>query len=1120
MKQYAFILTALTCIMYPSAAATEERVLARLTFRVSPAQMATFEAAYPTQIAPLLKRHGLVALPKQNRAMPDSVFSRVFVLPHPAAIIKKRRALARNRSFTETTRSLGAVRGTFAFRAYSVPAQFGKTVPAGSGTVQIAGPGKGFWQTYSEADGLATVSVYETYQDQKGYLWFCTTGGVSRYDGANWTTFDTTDGLAGSRVHAIIEDQKGHLWFGTLSYGVSRYDGTHWTTFNTTNGLAANSIATHAIVQDRKGHLWFGTANGVSRYDGTNWTTFNTRNGLANNQIRAITQDNEGHLWFGTANGVSRYDGTNWTTFNTTHGLANNRISAITQDHKGHLYFGTFNGEVSRYDGTNFTTVKTTKNLANSYINAITQDREGYLWFSTEGSGVSRYDGANWTTFSTADGLANNEVRAVTQDREGHLWFSTMGGASRYDASTFTTFDTADGLANSNVLSIAQDQNGHLWFGTRDEGVSRYDGKTFTTFTQKDGLSNNQVRAIFEDQKGHMWFGTTRGVSRYDGKTFTTFTIANGLANNWVNEIIEDQNGHLWFVTRNGINRYDGSTLTTFLKSDGLSRGWVTATTHDREGGLWFGMRGSVSRYDGKTFTTLKIDEQVKGWWPNGFVHTITQDQAGDFWFGGQGGVCHYNGQTWTLFDRPESLGGSIVWSALQDTRGHFWFGTTGGGVSRYDGQAFQTLINHDGLPDNVVQQIFQDQNDNLWFGTQRGVTRYRSPPQVSPPIIIDAVVADQKYTAPDTVQFPNTVSLVRFEFHGVSFKTRPEAMVYRYRLRGKNNTWKTTRDRRVEYESLQTGSYTFEIQAIDRDLTYSKRATVTLFVEPPFYFQAHFFIPIAGGGTLLLTILIFQTVSLLQRRRQVTNYQQAAVAELGDAREMQLSLLPKSPPQIEGFDIAGLCDPATDVGGDYYTYCHLNGTDENLSIVLMDVTGHGMRAATTTFLANGMLQSEIRNQQSPGEIFTQMHQSLKGVLPKRSYVATALAHINLKDRILTHYNAGIPEPILWRNGQSVSLKFHNTRPLGGPLTPEFESVSIPLQSKDIILFFTDGLTEASNQEGSMYGEQRLSAFLTSLNTQEQNAHTYITALQKDVQTFVGSTELEDDLTIVGVHIL
>ncbi|MCZ6679703.1 MAG: triple tyrosine motif-containing protein, partial [Candidatus Poribacteria bacterium] len=78
-------------------------------------------------------------------------------------------------------------------------------------------------------------------------------------------------------------------------------------------------------------------------------------------------------------------------------------------------------------------------------------------------------------------------------------------------------------------------------------------------------------------------------------------------------------------------------------------------------------------------------------------------------------------------------------------------------------------------------------------------------------------------------VTIPTSARLVAFEFHGKSFRTRPEGMVYRYRLVGHNEDWKNTHDHRVEYQDLPIGNYNFEVLAVDRDLVYSEPASVML---------------------------------------------------------------------------------------------------------------------------------------------------------------------------------------------------------------------------------------------------------------------------------------------------
>ena len=851
-----------------------DSTLGRFAFWVPPERMAEFEVAYQEKLVPILNRHGLMASSGQGRATPDSVFTRLFEFDTPSQVFDAQEMLEQDPAWRETLGSLGETFGTSG--QFSVPEEGGRffhyTSPSGPGQQVAAGSGQRHWSNYGVPDGLAENAVMSIAQDREGSLWFGTWGGgVSRYDGKKFTTFTTQDGLAGNWGMSIFQDREGFLWFGTRYGGVSRYDGKKFTTFSTQDGLAGDLVS--SIFQDREGLLWFGTSGGVSRYDGETFATFTTRDGLAHNFVRSIFQNQEGVLWFSTSGGVSRYDGETFDTFTAQDGLAHYNVLSIFQDREGLLWFGTHGGGVSRYDGETFTTFTTQDGLAHNGVNSIVQGRDGSLWFGTEDGGVSRYDRETFITLTTQDGLADNRVRSIVQDREGSLWFGTAGGVSRYDGETFTTFTTQDGLAPNRVNSIVQDRDGSLWFGTVGGGVSRYDGETFTAFTTQDGLVNNNVWSVFQDREELLWFGTVGGgVSQYDGETFTTFTTQDGLADNMLWSIVQDREGVFWFGTSGGgVSRYDGETFTAFTTQDGLADNRVRSIVQDREGLLWFGTHGGVSRYDGETFTTFTTQDGLA----HNRVNSIVQDREGLLWIGTDGGVNRYDGETFTTFTPQDGLAHNRVWSVVQDREGLLWFGTSGG-VSRYDGETFTTFTTKEGLTHNAVWSIFQDREGSLWFGTGSGVTRYRPPAPAPPPVFIDAVLADRRYEGLADIAIPSSVALTTFEFHGVSFKTRPDAMVYRYRLLGYEDAWRTTRAQRVEYTDLPFGRYTFVVQAVDRDLAYSETpATVSLTVQFPYE---------RLGWALALGIacvlIAWQTIRVLRRDRRL----QTANMELGEA--------------------------------------------------------------------------------------------------------------------------------------------------------------------------------------------------------------------------------------------
>ena len=263
--------------------------------------------------------------------------------------------------------------------------------------------------------------------------------------------------------------------------------------------------------------------------------------------------------------------------------------------------------------------------------------------------------------------------------------------------------------------------------------------------------------------------------------------------------------------------------------------------------------------------------------------------------------------------------------------------------VSRYDGKAFQTLTRDDGLTGGSVRDIFEDKDGNPWFGILSGLVRY-----CQPVVEIDRVIADRRYDIgrkhASPLTLPTTVGLVVIEFHGRSFKTRSEAMVYRYRLNGYDTDWKNTKNQRVEYQDLPRGNYTFEVLAVGRNLVYSEMpARVTLNVVPPFYLWASFLGPTVGSGAILLLISAISTVAFVKRRIQVRAYDRAAVAKL----RMQMSLMPEVAPQIDGIEIAGRCVPANTVNGDFFDYLESAHSNE-IGLVVADVMGKAMKGVMT----------------------------------------------------------------------------------------------------------------------------------------------------------------------------
>jgi DNA-binding NtrC family response regulator/ligand-binding sensor domain-containing protein len=730
---------------------------------------------------------------------------------------------------------------------------------------------KGTWKTYNYLDGLAHNVVRFIYRSPGGFLWFGTRDGVSRYDGKEFVNLTTRDGLAHNEVWCGCVEPDGVMWFGTRG-GVSRYDGKEFVNFTTEDGLANNYVT--AIHRDPDGVLWFGTGwrnapgKGVSRYDGRgmgdfpHFVNFTTEDGLADNTVLSIYHGSDGAMWFGTLDsGVCCYDGKEFRTYNADDGLVGNRVDVVHGDPDGTMWFGASGRGISRYDGKEFVNITRRDGLASNLPFVIYRDADGLLWFGTgmfelPGGGISRYDGRTFVNFTVQDGLVSNAIYSIYRDSDGIMWFGTdESGVSRYDSSGLMNFTTRDGLAGNNIRSIYLAPDGDVWFAT-DGGVSRYDRKKFINLTTSDGLLTNNTSAVCHDSNGALWVGTLgSGVSRYDGNRFVNFTLEEALRfqatrfGSYVSNLAHcEHDGSVWFgaygkvADGGGAYRYDGREFTRFTEEDGLPDSWVRIICHTPDGVTWFGTRdGGVSRYDGKGFRNFTTEDGLVSNW----VRAIYYAPDGVMWFGTAGGVSRYDGKEFLNFTVEDGLASNTVEAIHAASDGTMWFGTSEGGVSRYDGVNWVSLDTRDGLAGDYVSAIQEDEDGSMWIGTKEGVTRYRTS-RTRPAVRIVSVKTDREYRDLQAIPAIQVGNRVTIEYSAIDFKTVPEKRQYRCCIgeaRGDEHApplpcspapsyLPPTRNTTFDWIPREPGAYTFQVQAIDRDLNYSEPAALSLTVQ------------------------------------------------------------------------------------------------------------------------------------------------------------------------------------------------------------------------------------------------------------------------------------------------
>lgn len=235
-------------------------------------------------------------------------------------------------------------------------------------------------------------------------------------------------------------------------------------------------------------------------------------------------------------------------------------------------------------------------------------------------------------------------------------------------------------------------------------------------------------------------------------------------------------------------------------------------------------------------------------------------------------------------------------------------------------------------------------------------------------------------------------------------------------------------------------------------------------------------------------------------------------------ARQIQLSLLPTTPPALPGIELAGSCVPATHVGGDYYDF--FKNDNGVLNLVVADVSGHSFGAALMTAEARSVLRTQIHRYSDTGEVLASLNRNLHDDLDQAGlFITLFYVKYDALSRTLFYSNAGHVPPLLFRPAETACRKLDAEGLIIGVRKGEtYEARQIGMQGGDVLLLYTDGITEARNAAGDEFGVARLSRCLMEKHT--ESAQEIIAAIIREVGAFTGTSAMEDDVTMIAMKVL
>ncbi len=924
----------------------------------------------------------------------------------------------------------------------------------------------------------------------------------------------------------------------------------------TAPSIGSNSILAIHESPDEPGVLWLGTDNGLTRFntrsargDSRQFIHFTTRpdtpGGLNNRRINSICEsriDGSTILWLGTAGGgLNRFNKLSGTF---THykidpldmeGYAYNDVPVVCEDRDGILWVGSDGGGLNIFDRETERFLPFKNDPGNIYsissnnVQSLYEDRTGILWIGTWGGGVNKLDRYS-TPFlhfgndpKNSNSLSHNRILSLFEDRDGIIWIGTDGGGlDRFDPvnNQFTHYRSEPGnsgsLSSNYIISLYQDRRGYLWIGTWREGLNRFDPRTgkVERFRHDDNdassIRGNLIFDTWEDDNGRLWVGTDQGAdwidTRFDRKEdarFHHFTVDKAWPANLdrvpFRKFYQDRKGMLWIISALNILRLDpANTGDSFKKFTLFSHNpenqssigaQIICMYQDRSGTMWFG-----TLFDG-LYKLAGND-----------CSTVTPEDAA---------IVRYG--------TDDGLPSNQVNGILEDGKGDLWLSTLKG-LSRFDPQkeVFRNYDPTDGLAGYEFNgTCIKTHDGKMYFGGVNGLTafipdRIRQNPYI-PGIVLTSLSQGGAQIATET-NIENLTALVlrwpknffEFEFAALNY-SQPEKNQFAYFLEGFDDDWHSTGTRRFgQYTNLPGGDYTLRIKGSNNDGLWNETGiSLAITIQPPFWYTWWF---------RIMIVLLISGIALAIFRGRLRRVRMQT--ELHAAHNAQMSIMPAADPQLEGFDISGVCIPANEVGGDFFDYIRPIEPDGYFYIMTGDVSGKAMASAMTAVMASGMIYSKAHECLPVDRMMTQLNQPLLEKTDKSMFTALCIAAIDKNNKQLSFVNAGLEHPLLKQGGRAEFVAGSGPKfPLGTVAGTVYQATTVDLSSGDLFIIYTDGVSESRNHAKEQYGVQRLKALVEDSDTDKLSAKEIKHLIVEDIRHFSHRTAQYDDIALVVIKV-
>ena len=611
---------------------------------------------------------------------------------------------------------------------------------------------------YTTADGLAHNVINKIVRDSRGFLWFCTEDGLSRFDGYEFVNFGTEQGLPHPYIADLLETKNGEYWIATNG-GLVHFN---------VRGHSTNRI-TYANEPSNTLPLF---------------TTFVPDD--TNRRARAITtvfEDRTGTVWCGTMKGLYRLENNGGYRLKPADigipaGYGDEGfVTSIVEDRNGSLWIATRVGLYRRWPDGSAARYTERDGLPDVVLHHLLIDRENRLWVG------SRYAGF-FCLAATADHqpptvtlrLAVHDfpqtewTNQLLETADGKFWAATARGLLEFapdeQAKTpnYRLYTSKNGLTDDSISAIAQDNGGNLWLGSgTGTGVMKVTRNGFVSYGEEDGIAS--VRSIFADRAGGVCFrgyvfrqvlGGAAAANtnetywpqfgRYDGERINWFAPDALKHKNfgWVDENVTLQtgNGEWWIAMGDELYRFPSTDnfadlqhakpLNVFGKTGLIAGRQVWRVFEDSRQRVWVSLiesgNNGLAYWDRASEAWHDLSDEPNLPSPrDDLARSFAEDSAGDIWIGFNTGVARLRNDVFTFFTTKDDLPAGAVQNMYLDRLGRYWLASSQGGLIRVDDPTaehphFISYTTVQDLSSNSVTAIVDDTEGRIYATTGRAL--------------------------------------------------------------------------------------------------------------------------------------------------------------------------------------------------------------------------------------------------------------------------------------------------------------------------------------------------------------------------------------------------------------